>query len=141
VKSGKYVDCTISERLEQNALEVNDSRKGLNGGSRRDRTDDLFHAMEEEYQPEIDSKAVSNRKIGQTPVYSAIFPANSWPNVSRCETDELHGRGFSGKEIRIKLCAVADCFQITLDKTRTLCRLTQKVEIDASWPGLPFGWV
>ena len=26
---------------------------------------DLFHAMEEAYQPEIDSKAVSNRKIGQ----------------------------------------------------------------------------
>jgi len=42
----------------------------------------LFHAMEEASQPEIDSKAVSNRKIGQKPVYRAIFPANFRPKIS-----------------------------------------------------------
>ncbi len=50
------------------------------GGPGRDRTDDPFHAMECKWQPEIDSKAVNNRSIGQNRVYRAIFPANFRPN-------------------------------------------------------------
>ena len=48
---------------------------GLFGGPGRDRTDDLFHAMEEERQPEICFQVVSNWYIGRKPVYWTIFPA------------------------------------------------------------------
>ena len=51
------------------------------GGPGRDRTDDLFHAMEVEKPPEIGFEVVSNRSVGQKPVYSAIFPANFRPKV------------------------------------------------------------
>jgi hypothetical protein len=36
--------------------------------------------MEKEWQPEIDSKGVNYRKIGQKWVYWTIFPANFRPN-------------------------------------------------------------
>src|SRR5437879_13585629 len=52
------------------------------GGPGRDRTDDLFHAMESERQPELCFQVVSNWYIGRKPVYWMIFPANFRPNFS-----------------------------------------------------------
>jgi hypothetical protein len=60
--------------------------------------DDLFHAMEAQWQPEIDSKAVSNRNIGQNPVYWRYFRPISGKTFQQVKTAELHGRGFSGAE-------------------------------------------
>src|SRR6266404_3037054 len=43
------------------------------GGPGRDRTDDLFHAMQAERRPELGAQAVSNRRIGQKTVYWTCF--------------------------------------------------------------------
>jgi len=52
-----------------------------NGGPGRDRTDDLFHAIEEKKQPEMCFQVVSNRNIGWKTVYWTMFPANFRPNL------------------------------------------------------------
>jgi hypothetical protein len=83
------------------------------GGPGRDRTDGLFHAMEAERQPEIDSKVVSNRNIGQKRVYRAIFPANFRPNFQCTKQPSCMGGGsahdnpfWNIKEHSKQLCAL-----------------------------------
>src|SRR5260370_25230751 len=49
------------------------------GGPGRDRTGDLFHAMEVENLPAIDSKGAYDRRNGLKPYYSAQFATKLLP--------------------------------------------------------------
>jgi hypothetical protein len=55
---------------------------GKSGGPGRDRTDDLFHAMAAEKQPEIGFEGFINRRIGQKWICWPIFPANFRPKLT-----------------------------------------------------------